>query len=718
MTNSNVATMTMNPLEFMEAKWLSMNPRMGKDDFYKDAELYNINKKRAQCIYNFVSPLIKEGKELTTDCVEIDNSAETLIDCIVPVFQECVYSGSDQCTCRNLSTGQRMNIKKRHPMADYSEILYYREVSSNDTFIVTTAGVSYNHYNSLTEIEWRKIRLIDYDGKDNRLYFYTLENEEPVFGMSSYDILKWKSEDTLFTNILNAIAECFNDNSNEKFNKALELYYSEQYDEALQIIDELIQEESTNLGVYHYIKADILKDKLEKGDDIQQVDSQFELAKECLEKDNEYSLHSQLYSSWAELKEMSGDLLAARDNYLLCLGKADKDEKKQFRKEYAEFLENHRDFWENFTRNVEYSQRKLIMPVKDVSGCVREGIAVFEKEEIPNNISFPVGHPVPNELYIGHPYNPSIYVPYNEHEEIFLKDKIDELCRVLQCLGAEEISITSVSGLTLEEINEQSLSTKGNADIKAASANVQQDLSKTSSNKLSSGRKISQKQKFNPTRKPYIPEDNLIWYPHEVQWQRLASQRIDGNILEHHLQLSTKDTSFVANNEKKQIEASVKYLWAKGNVDNEDVKNMSIDESKETVLTVEVVFKPIEELTDNDSSIMEKAIPSNPLTQIEDVYKEEVLFYLNDGEIGDLERKSLNRRRIKLGISEERANEIELMCHPAPSFSYEEVEYIEICKEICGDGEISPRVRKILSREAENLGISYERAIELEKYIK
>ena len=298
------------------------------------------------------------------------------------------------------------------------------------------------------------------------------------------------------------------------------------------------------------------------------------------------------------------------------------------------------------------------------------------------------------------------------------KDKIDELCRVLQCLGAEEISITSVSGLTLEEINEQSLSTKGNADIKAASANVQQDLSKTSSNKLSSGRKISQKQKFNPTRKPYIPEDNLIWYPHEVQWQRLARQRIDGNILEHHLQLSTKDTSFVANTEKKQIEASVKYLWAKGNLENEDVNSMSRDESKETILTVEVVFKPIEELTNIDSSVMEKEISSNPLTQIEEEYKEEVLFYLNDEGIGNLERKSLNRKRIRLGISEERANEIELMCQPAPSLSDEEIEYVEIFKEICDGTEVSPRMRKILTREAENLGISCERAIELEKYIK
>ena len=58
------------------------------------------------------------------------------------------------------------------------------------------------------------------------------------------------------------------------------------------------------------------------------------------------------------------------------------------------------------------------------------------------------------------------------------------------------------------------------------------------------------------------------------------------------------------------------------------------------------------------------------------------------------------------------------MCQPTPSLSDEEIEYVEIFKEICDGTEVSPRMRKILTWEAENLGISCERVIRIEKYIK
>ena len=174
MSNPYVEPITLNPLEYMEAKWFLKNPKMGKDDFFNDALLYKILHRRAQCIYDFVLPFLKDGKELTSDYVVIDNSADTLIKCIVPVLDKYFYSGSDQCTCYNLSIGQRMNIKNRHPMANNSEILYYREESSNNTFIVTTIGVSYHLYKRLIELEWRKIRSVVYDKKDDKFYFYTV----------------------------------------------------------------------------------------------------------------------------------------------------------------------------------------------------------------------------------------------------------------------------------------------------------------------------------------------------------------------------------------------------------------------------------------------------------------------------------------------------------------------------------------------------------------
>jgi hypothetical protein len=84
----------------------------------------------------------------------------------------------------------------------------------------------------------------------------------------------------------------------------------------------------------------------------------------------------------------------------------------------------------------------------------------------------------------------------------------------------------------------------------------------------------------------------------------------------------------------------------------------------------------------------------------------------DDGIIDSDERKLLERKRVRFGISEERAIEIEQMC--VPSYTEEEKEYIEIYQELCADGEITERKRRMLERERQSLGISEERAKELE----
>ena len=102
------------------------------------------------------------------------------------------------------------------------------------------------------------------------------------------------------------------------------------------------------------------------------------------------------------------------------------------------------------------------------------------------------------------------------------------------------------------------------------------------------------------------------------------------------------------------------------------------------------------------------------LTDNEEKYKEEVLFYLeDDGIIDDDERRFLERKRARLGISEDRAKEIEEEC--LPQLTSEEKEYIEALKEL-GDADLqNPRIRRMLDHERGSLGISEERALELEK---
>ena len=98
----------------------------------------------------------------------------------------------------------------------------------------------------------------------------------------------------------------------------------------------------------------------------------------------------------------------------------------------------------------------------------------------------------------------------------------------------------------------------------------------------------------------------------------------------------------------------------------------------------------------------------------EQEYLKEVQFMLEDGEIGPRERKSLERARVRLGISEVRAAEIEASVS-APKLTDEEKEYLAEVKAVLEDGEIGPRERKSLERTRNRLGISEERANEIER---
>ena len=98
----------------------------------------------------------------------------------------------------------------------------------------------------------------------------------------------------------------------------------------------------------------------------------------------------------------------------------------------------------------------------------------------------------------------------------------------------------------------------------------------------------------------------------------------------------------------------------------------------------------------------------------EQEYIEEIKYCLEeDEEISPRERRLLEKLRIKLGITEERAKELEESLL-APALSDEEKEYLEEYKECAADGEITAKERRLLDKLRKMLGISEERAKELE----
>lgn len=131
---------------------------------------------------------------------------------------------------------------------------------------------------------------------------------------------------------------------------------------------------------------------------------------------------------------------------------------------------------------------------------------------------------------------------------------------------------------------------------------------------------------------------------------------------------------------------------------------------------MEVCIVPENEVTESDEDI--NVLPEEKsevsLTPEEERYKEEIFFCLEEGgTISEDDRKYLERKRKKLGLSEERAKELEDQF--ASSLSSDEQEYLETFKEMCASGIVTDRVRRLLEREREALNISKERADEIEK---
>ena len=102
------------------------------------------------------------------------------------------------------------------------------------------------------------------------------------------------------------------------------------------------------------------------------------------------------------------------------------------------------------------------------------------------------------------------------------------------------------------------------------------------------------------------------------------------------------------------------------------------------------------------------------ITEAEQEYLDMVKECLEDGEIGNRERKLLNKIRVKNGISEERAKELESTL-TVPQLTDDEKGYLEAFKDACEDGEVLDKQRRLLEKLRVMYGISEERARELEK---
>lgn len=610
-------------------------------------------------------------------------------------------------------------------------ILFKRDTSfwsnNNQGLVITDKGFycipSNDDTDSQFNFSWKEFDKVQY--QETRLYFYN-GNEELVSLSWRYF---YKGNDVPISelgpklaDVLTQIAQLADPDVNP-----IDLANEGKFDEALEVAESNLKS-APNDAFNHVLKARVIYLKEYEKDDIENIDKQLlEIALKELQKaieltdseDTETLSLINLYVGY--VNQVLGHAYQARNAFVMALDGCEKDDRDDIMSHLIESENVLKETWDNYTTAYEYEERQFIMPVKDheIGGCVVDGIDVFRTSNIPSCFKFPTGHPVANQLYIGHPYNPALYVPFEESEDLFFVDRVHELCYLLECLGAEEINITSIKGKSVSELNDSQGSYNGGADIKLFSGEASGNTQTHHQGEMTSNNQRTMSIKLDPMRKPFLPE-GLIWYDEQPQWQRLVNSRLNGNMLEYNEFVSTSDTKFTSNSKKQDIKASAKHLWAKVNAGVEQNIETQFKETAETQWKVEVKFRSIRDFANCPEQGLQIESQSNlntessQMNENEQSYAEEVKFYLEDGAIGETERRFLERKRTKFGISMERAMEIEKSLQE-PQLTENEQGYLDAVKDGIVDGEIPESAKRLLGRLRLSLDISEERAAEIEQ---
>ncbi|MFJ1430776.1 hypothetical protein ACILE2_08245 [Capnocytophaga canimorsus] len=377
----------------------------------------------------------------------------------------------------------------------------------------------------------------------------------------------------------------------------------------------------------------------------------------------------------------------------------------------------------NDFHKVDYQDRKIITISKTESLFKSNHLTLLNMGNLPK-IHFPITHPKIDHTYVCHPYKTDSYLPIENYDYELLNDRINEYCYLLQCLGATSITIENSRGESTDNQTYSNTKLEGEASLRVNSVKFNSENNKRVGDSSKSTLKIGRNQSFNPTKKPFVPE-NLVWLANEIGWQRLIDQRMSGNILEHSEFMSSTQSQVLTNSEISDINAELSTLFATIKVGRRKESEQKIETNSEVEWKINVVFKPMEAFDEVVAVPVEekkqlKQISQNSLSDEEQQYFEEVKFMLEDDAIiDDKERVGLDEMCKMLNISSEKAKELEEKAiKQIHTFTEDELKYLEEIKFMLeDDGTIDIQEQQMLEEMRKTLSISVERTKQLENIV-
>ncbi|MBR5491982.1 MAG: hypothetical protein IKV77_02485 [Alistipes sp.] len=710
----------------------------------------------------------KEEKSSNNDNMRKPNKKRSSISDFADDF-EWYANGSDKLSYSQINDVKRNKICRQHKLLNDTAVYYFREYSSDWTFAVSEVGLSFMQENSETKkldsivFHWNIVDRVEYDSEDD-VFFVYLENDDEPMEFDSYTLIKSSDEKYEFADLLSQMAALVVDIGDAIIEELSALMDENKWLEAIERCKELLAGElEDNVKSYvlmvlarcYNITAAGFRDE-DKYDEARECN---EKARDCINESlrllyTDFSIYVaiEIYSDLGEYdiarrlaiglmesddKEFSDEahtmyfnltkIYCGSLNYFCERYEQDlkelesSNESPEDKEEFRQILAEEAAY--RFTNITEPRERQFLMFVKDsnaIAGCNDdEGNIkyVFDMDAYPKDIVFPLGHPQANTLYMMHPMLHTHYLPCENIKETLFLDKVRDFCYVAQCLGATRVHFKAVKGEVLN--TDSTASFDASASVGRKLVNLSGSVSENNKEHYNSVKNNGREWEytFNPINKPFCPEDS-VWLKSDTSWQQMVKMRLQGNQLSFTERITSSETLNMSSNQQRGVETSFSTLLWKASGKAEGKSEEIIFKSEESEYEISVTFKPMNEYIEvaavENVEVVEIADTCDEsLTPNEGKYKEEVLFYLeDDGEISSDERIILERKRKRFGITEERALAIEKMC--APSLTEAEQEYVDIYKELCADGEITERKRRLLNRERESLGISEKRGAELE----
>ena len=540
---------------------------------------------------------------------------------------------------RAISKEEKERAERTFIFRREESILYFREEKEKYkrfAFAITKWGIYYDQFDSTNwlkigfnryDISWYEIESIKYDIKDYKFTFQLKGNKKCDIYLTSDNFLLL---DIFFEYILIERVRI-------KIKQAL---LQNNIKEAIMFLEyfKVDKEESTSRRYIDYLFLCI----------------------EVYKKSNNFYKVAQIYEELEELKK--GDLEA-------------------FSKYNKEREENYKKYVNNF--KILPLQDRNIITISNTDKLFKsDHITLLNIGQLPA-INFPMSHPKVNQTYIVHPYKTHSYLPIENYDYELLNDRLNEFFYILQCLGATSITFETIEEENKEEKNHSNLKAEAEAKTKIAGGKVGVEYDSLMNSSLRNYLKMERTQTFDPEKRPYIPKD-VVWFPNEFSWQRLAQQRLNGNFLSHNEVLSSSQTQTLSSSEIVDVNAELKMLFTSVKAGVHYQEEKEIKQNRDFSCRISVKFKPMNEFPEEKEiiDITAEEVTQTPvqlpaLNDNEARYLEEIHFMLeDDGVIDERERTILERFRERYNITPERAKELEAEAIAGQGLTSEEQEYL------------------------------------------